>query len=253
MSIKSKLYDLFVWVKQKLPNGTQELFADFFFLYFPMKLIKIFTVEYEGYLEHYPPQPGEVVIDAGAWKGHFTLIASRLVGKNGLVVAIEPQADMCEKLKERIDRLRIKNVIVVNYGLLNEDTSQELAKRNSSAFSVNLSNNVKEGSNLLLDTQSNTELVEIRKLDTLLDELKIKTINFIKMDIEGAELKALIGAKNMLVSTNPRLAIASYHILNGEKTCFEVENILRNFGYEAVTEYPAHLTTYGWKKVPDIY
>lgn len=250
MSIKSKLYDLFVWLKQSLPNGSQELFEDIFFFYFPIKLIKIFTIEYEGYLKYYPPSPGEIVIDAGAWKGHFTIVASRIVGKKGLVIAIEPQADMYQRLKDRISRLGIKNVIVLNFGLLDEDSSQVFPKRNSSAFSVNLNGDIAKNSDLIPDVQPELELekVELRKLDTVLNKLDIKTVDFIKMDIEGAELRALMGAKNILAACEPRLAIASYHILNGEKTCFEVENILGSFGYEATTGYPAHLTTYGWPK-----
>jgi hypothetical protein len=43
------------------------------------------------------------------------------------------------------------------------------------------------------------------------------------------------------------LAVASYHILNGEETFSAVEDILKKFGYYAKTDFSQHKTTYGYK------
>jgi hypothetical protein len=67
------------------------------------------------------------------------------------------------------------------------------------------------------------------------------------MDIEGSELQALKGAEHILKTNKTNLAIASYHIINGEETSTEAENILKGFGYQAATEFPEHKTTYGRK------
>jgi hypothetical protein len=85
--------------------------------------------------------------------------------------------------------------------------------------------------------------VPVVSLDNALTEIGISNINFIKMDIEGAEIEAIKGAKKTL-SNNCGLAIASYHIIDGEKTCIQLEKLLSTLGYSVITSFPEHLTTY---------
>jgi hypothetical protein len=73
-------------------------------------------------------------------------------------------------------------------------------------------------------------------------------IDFIKMDVEGAEIEALKGSMNTLKEFDVNLAIASYHEVDGKKTSHEVEKLLSEYGYEAKTSFPMHLTTFGFKK-----
>jgi FkbM family methyltransferase len=54
-------------------------------------------------------------------------------------------------------------------------------------------------------------MVRAVTLDDMVDELKLSRVNFIKMDIEGAERHALAGARRLLAAHKPRLAIYIYH------------------------------------------
>ena len=65
--------------------------------------------------------------------------------------------------------------------------------------------------------------------------------------LQPAEVEAVKGAQSTLEKSNPHLAIASYHVINGQKTYIELEKILESLGYKAETGYQAHLTTYGEK------
>lgn len=85
------------------------------------------------------------------------------------------------------------------------------------------------------------------KLDDEIKNLGINKVDFIKMDVEGAEIEAIEGCKNILKNNNVNLAIASYHIRNGEETYKKLEPMLNNFGYKTKTEFPEHLTTYARK------
>lgn len=221
-----------------MPANFQEFLEDVFFLYFPLSLIKLMTVEYAGYLKHYSPKPGDIVIDGGAWKGHFSIILARLVGEQGRVIAIEPQARMSRRLENRLKRLKLQNVVVLNRGLYSDDTEKEFGEKTASSFSV---------MNDKSDINANRSIIRLSKLDTIADEQNLDSIAFVKMDIEGAEIEALAGASEVLNNNNLQLAIASYHFLNGEQTWMGVENSLRDYGYETTTGYPAHLTTYGWR------
>jgi FkbM family methyltransferase len=56
------------------------------------------------------------------------------------------------------------------------------------------------------------EIMQVLKLDTIAANLKLSHVDFIKMDIEGSERKALAGALQTLKKWKPRMAISSYHI-----------------------------------------
>ena len=80
---------------------------------------------------------------------------------------------------------------------------------------------------------------------TTLDQIsqKFKRIDFIKMDIEGAEIKVLKGAKQTLKKTK-NLAIASYHVVNHKRTFYEVEKILKENDFKAFTSDKGQLVTF---------
>jgi hypothetical protein len=53
--------------------------------------------------------------------------------------------------------------------------------------------------------------VPLTTIDKLVDELKLARVDFIKMDIEGAEVKALLGARSTLQRFHPRMSLSVYH------------------------------------------
>ncbi|MEJ2252457.1 MAG: FkbM family methyltransferase [Candidatus Lokiarchaeota archaeon] len=71
-------------------------------------------------------------------------------------------------------------------------------------------------------------------------------MDFIKMDIEGAEIKAIQGAENIL-KEGTNLAIASYHLINGKMSFNRLESLIESFGYKTKTKFSIHLTTYAFK------
>ena len=84
-------------------------------------------------------------------------------------------------------------------------------------------------------------------MDYELKKLRIPKINFLKVDVEGAEIDLLKGAEKILRQSDAKISIASYHILNGKMTCFDIERILRSYGYRTKIGNRKHLTAYGWK------
>ena len=236
---RPRRYEIGEWgvmVKEHLPPGLKSLCLDLFFRYMPIPLICLLWKEMDGYFKLRTPQSGDVVVDAGAWTGHFTIVAARLVGPQGRVVAIEPQKVMCERLKSRLQRLGLKTVTVVNSALFNCTCELAVPSRNDSGFNVLAEAVITE----------KKELVNLRTLDDILAALDVKRVNFIKMDIEGAEIEALDGMHSTLSSMQPFVAIASYHWRDGAQTFSRVEEILRGFNYSARTGHQWHLTTWGW-------
>jgi FkbM family methyltransferase len=163
-------------------------------------------------------------------------VAARLVGRSGRVIAIEPQKLMCERLEARMRHLNLKNVTVVNSALFDRTSELVVPYRNDPGFNVFASGKEAEA----------TETVALRTLDDILSSLNLKQVNFVKMDIEGAEIEALHGMQHTLYSMHPFVAIASYHWREGGTTSSRVEEILRSCNYSGRTGHPWHLTTWGW-------
>ncbi len=149
------------------------------------------------------PRKGDVVLDCGANIGVFTRKA--LAAGAGLVVAIEPAPLTIECLRRNFQReIAEGRVIVVPKGVWNRVDTLELAtggEGNSVGDSLVLGRDLKDKIKVPLTT-----------IDLLATELHLDRVDFIKMDIEGAEKQALTGATAVIRKFRPRMAIASEHL-----------------------------------------
>jgi FkbM family methyltransferase len=143
---------------------------------------------------------GDVVIDVGANIGYYTLLFASL-GKK--IVAIEPDPYTFSLLK--------KNVQVNNYG--NIELIEGAATDYAGECRLYLSNTNKSN-NSIYDPRNNNRTISVPavKLD---DKVKGR-VDFIKIDVEGAEFKVILGALNILKSNN-RLKILSEFYPKGIK------------------------------------
>lgn len=183
----------------------------------------------KGYERVYQLRPGDVVVDAGAYPGDYTLFAARQVGPEGRVIALEPDPENRELLQRHVTRSGFENIEIIPCGLWNSETSLSL-----DAHGV---------ASTLTDTDSPSP-VPVRPLDDIVKEGNLGKIDVLKMDIEGAELQALEGARDTL-SVCRYVCVASYHLVEGATTADRVEDLLRAAGLEVETGYPKHLTTTG--------
>jgi FkbM family methyltransferase len=195
-----------------------------------------FRKENLGYLRHYDLKPGDIVIDAGGYEGTFSIYAAKVVGETGRVIVFEPDTGNCRKLEANIKLNGLTNVIVVNKALWSEDKTLKFNNKHTA------------GASFFFNASPYAVEMSAVSIDNELERLGIGKVDFIKMDIEGSEIRAIEGAKKVLMNNAVNLAVASYHIISGEETSTGVEAILRRFGYEAVTEFPQHKTTYGFKR-----
>lgn len=153
-----------------------------------------------------------------------------------MVIAFEPDPANIKKLLHNIKLNNISNIIPVNKGLWNKKTQ------------LNFKKNDKGSSLIFEENMANSTInVSVVSLDQELDNLSINNVDFIKADVEGAEIELIKGSKKILLNNKVNLAIASYHQLNGEKTYIRLEKMLNQLGYDSITEFEEHLTTYAKK------
>ena len=120
------------------------------------------------------------------------------------VIAIEPAPENLECLRRNFAaEIAAGWVIVYPEGVWDKDDVLKLwiNPKNSAA-------------DTFVGQFKNTPFVEVplTTIDKLVEELHLPKVDFIKMDIEGAEQKAIVGAKNTIAKFRPRMALCIYHL-----------------------------------------
>ena len=80
-----------------------------------------FKEENPQYLRHYSLKSGDVVVDAGGYKGTFTAFASKAVGRTGHVISFEPDTKNFEDLRGTLELNGLNNVTLVNKALWSKE------------------------------------------------------------------------------------------------------------------------------------
>lgn len=125
---------------------------------------------------------GNIVVDAGANWGYFTLIASAAVGKKGTVLAFEPNLISRHILMLNLNQNNIRNVAVFCYGL--GDKTEEAIM---SYTPTNLG-----GASLDIGAAKCYECSQIVPVYRF-DEIHLGSVNAVKIDTEGMDGKVLAG------------------------------------------------------------
>ncbi|MCA0301846.1 MAG: FkbM family methyltransferase [Proteobacteria bacterium] len=174
-------------------------------------------------------KPGMTFVDVGANEGLFTLFAARRVGAAGRVVAAEPSSRERRRLESNLARNRIANVTVVPHAIGDSPGSARL----QIATGVHAGHNTL-GAFTYADVNAvDFEDVPVETLDALAARLPIERVDVVKIDVEGAELKVLQGAADLLRRTRPILLIeANEGALQGQgASSAEVVALLESLGF----------------------
>lgn len=187
---------------------------------------------WQQYERHFVPKAGQTVIDIGAHVGVFTVKMARAVGDTGRVIAIEPRKKNLEVLHRNIKANGLKNVTIISLGAWNKKDTLKLNLFTESTALSSFHTDHFEGT----AHPDAVEEVAVDTLDSIFAELGIRTIDFIKMDIEGAEIEALPGMRNTLENSGLNLAIACYHVVNGQESSRTIIPELEGMGFETLRE-----------------
>jgi FkbM family methyltransferase len=159
----------------------------------PMFLIHTFLLEQYRHpdLEEANPRDGDVAVDGGAFSGDTSLWLAEQVGPRGRVIAFEPDPDS----RRILDRNLRENpehggrVEVRAQALWDSETAVELTQQWAAST---------------VDAKERGG-VQAVSLDAL------GAVDFVKLDVEGAELRVIRGAEQLIRSRPPRFAVAVYH------------------------------------------
>jgi FkbM family methyltransferase len=134
--------------------------------------------------------PGMTVVDVGANLGYFTLLAARLVGPGGRVVALEPNSENCRLL---LSSLRLNGISNVEVLPVAADKAPGWAY-----YSTHVGSN-----GGLIDDGDLLSRPGVVVPTFRLDDLVEGPVGFLKMDVEGAEGRVVLGASRIIERDRP--------------------------------------------------
>jgi FkbM family methyltransferase len=178
---------------------------------------------------------GSVCWDVGTERGWFSLLMGRLVGPGGRVDGFEAFPPNFKKLQENIE---LNNFHWVHpHNLAVSDHAERM-------FFVPPSNEVTNHSGLedcnngvgYLTSDNSPGSIEVSTctLDEQASEMKLDRLDFIKIDIEGAEVAALRGARETIIRFQPKIAVEYNRkaALRARTSMQELDDLLEGYGYD---------------------
>jgi FkbM family methyltransferase len=167
-------------------------------------VLTIFLLEHYAYKKNariIQIEPGDVIIDGGACWGDTALYFADRTGPEGKVYCFEFLQDNLEILQRNMSlNQHIADIIKVVPKALWDRSGEILSYRAFGPATSVIENKEQQGPQ-----------VSTLSIDDFVEEEKIAKIDYIKMDIEGSERKALQGAEKTIHTFKPKLAISLYH------------------------------------------
>lgn len=173
-------------------------------------------------------KPDDTVLDVGTNIGETLLNFARMTGKKGFVYGFEPDERNYKNVSRNIELNDFDNLHVFNLGV--SDSRQTLK-----LFRVDPNN---RGMNRILSETEAAQFddfttIDVDTLDNVIADNGIVKIDVVKIDIEGYEMHALRGAKELLTTHKPKLFIEVGYtrLLKNDASPNELVAYLHGFGY----------------------
>lgn len=171
---------------------------------------------------------GEVLVDIGAHIGRYTIQAGKMVGKEGLVVAVEPECNNFAVLLRNIQQNKLDNVVPLSFAAWNKQRKLKLYISEKSGWYK------------LEGTEGKFIEVEGKKVDDVIKMLELQRVDWIKVDVEGAEFEVIEGTSNTIKKFYPKMIIE----ITNKKTI----QLMEDLGYSCIQIPPLISNNYYCKK-----
>jgi FkbM family methyltransferase len=191
----------------------------------------VMTKHEEEIIELFHPKEGDIVIDVGAHMGRYTITSSKYVGPQGKVIAVEAHPYNFKILQRNISLNRLTNVTAMNCAVYSKKDRLKLYlpdeeqgyTMHHSLMTNYLISKYSEG------IEKKYIEVEAYTLDNLLQISGINQVNWIKIDVEGAEYEVLRGAKEILSANSDIAILVEVH---GKETYGPTIELLRSNNFD---------------------
>lgn len=171
---------------------------------------------------------GDIIFDVGVNVGFFSVYAANKISNTGKIYSIEASPIMVKRFENVLHESKLDTISIYNNALWKETCDLEFNVATNSGWSSIIENPT--------FTIENKYIVQAITLDEFCLKHKIKHIDFLKLDIEGAEMDALLGSIKMLSERSIDmilLEVEPYRLEAFKHTGLEIYDFLSNLGYTA--------------------
>ncbi|MFW9929363.1 MAG: FkbM family methyltransferase [Candidatus Thorarchaeota archaeon] len=180
---------------------------------------------------------GMTCIDIGGNIGYYVLLERQLVGDKGKIIAIEPLQQNFQYLKKNIQLQNFENISTFNFACGDKD--------GKAVFFINKKSNgckvIAEGEVPPDPSLGTLSEISVKMLDTLVEELKLDSVDFVRMDAEGYELHILKGLMKTLKKFKPIISIELHKRQLGIDGTKEFFKLMKDLDYEVASYVPREL------------
>jgi FkbM family methyltransferase len=190
----------------------------------------VMTKHEEEIIGIFRPKEGDIVVDVGAHMGRYTIPSSKSVGASGKVIAVEAHPYNFKILQHNLRLNNLTNVSALNWAVYSKKAKLKLYLPDEDlgyTMHHSLMTNY-------LSTKYNNEIerkyieVEADTLDNLVKSRGITRVNWIKIDVEGAEYEVLKGATEILSANTSISILVEVH---GKDTYAPTIELLRSYNF----------------------
>jgi FkbM family methyltransferase len=175
---------------------------------------------YRGWWFHqYKPKEGDVIVDIGAGIGDDAIVFSHAVGQRGRILSVEAHPATFRLLQKNCRYNRLENVTALHQALMDKTCAVAIETR--SGYQANTISQLK-------DNRQSSLSVPACSLDELCARQKIDHIDFLKMNIEGAERFAIKGMPRMIGHIS-QLCIACHDFIGEHNDFYRTKGLVVDF------------------------
>ena len=171
------------------------------------------------------------IVDVGGCIGMYSVVYSNLYS-SGKIYTFEPLKKNYEQLKKNLKFNKCNNVSVFNLGLSDKKKNTFIGIPDAS-FNKRYKSNINDGLYSIY-SKKKTSLIKLDKLDHIIRKKKIKKVDFIKIDVEGAEYEVLKGSEKLIKKNHPVIQLEFNELTKklGNKDIIYFKNFAKKFNYK---------------------
>ncbi|MDD4553849.1 MAG: FkbM family methyltransferase [Bacteroidales bacterium] len=186
----------------------------------------------ESDLLFYLLKQGDTFIDIGANHGSYALLASKLVGKKGLVIAVEPQPMLCHAIRMTFMNNNYSSCLLFETALGKTIGEVQLFIPSDTSGTAGIFSSHSA-------THKYTSInVTLNNFDNLLKDIELPGRIMVKVDIEGSEYDFILGAKDFFLKYRPimLMEINPHSLAAAQISKDQMRELIKNVGFTCFSE-----------------